>query len=67
MKYCLIIDGELFACCHSEPVPVAMVNHCLLYTVKCCLIADGELFAGCHGESLFVNVIHSEVLPYCCW
>ena len=31
MKYCLIIDdGELFACCHSEPVPVAMVNQCLL-------------------------------------
>ena len=28
VKYCLIADGELFAGCHSEPVPVAMVNHC---------------------------------------
>ena len=53
------------ACCHSEPVPVATVNQSLLYIVTYCLIADGELFAGCHSEWLFVNVIRSDVLPYC--
>ena len=49
------------ACCHSEPVPVAMVNQCLLYIVKYCLIADGDLFACCHSEAIPVAMVN-----YCC-
>ena len=61
VKSCLIADCDLFACCHSKPVPVAMVNQCLLYIVKYCLIADGDLFACCHSDAIPVAMVN-----YCC-